>query len=198
LGHTRRAITHYLVSPAKEQLLLRGDYLTRQIAKEFHHGVVAAPSHIKFRRNLDPAGVGGPWIDESDFELVPWAVIKEQFGAQLLLDPKSESGVSVVCTREPIDEWLEYLDNFASSAAAPTGAGVLASYLNSVLDDISPYVLVSEDGTLEGVWRCSNLLEAMHVMLFLDLTSGRTYNEVPEVGMPELLSDGLTGEQVLL
>ena len=109
-------------------------------------------------------------------------MIKEQFGAQLLLDPKSESGVSVVCTREPVDEWLEALDNFPSSDDMP--AGVLASYLNSVLDDISPYVLVSEDGTLEGVWRCSSLLEAMHVMLFMDLTSDRPISKCQRSGCP--------------
>ena len=150
--------------------------------------MVAEPSEINFRRNLDSTGVGGPWIDESDFELVPWTVIKEQFGAQLLLDPKSEWGVSVVCAREPVDDWLECLDNFPSSA--DMSAEVLASYLNSVLDNVSPSVLVSDNGTLEGGWRCSSLLEAMHVMLFLDLTSDRTVSKCQRSGCPNYFRMG--------
>ena len=78
----------------------------------------------------------------------------------------------MVCTRESVDDWLEYLDNFPSSA--DTSAKRLAGHLNAVLDDVSPYVSVGEDGRLEGGWRCSSLLEAMHVMLFLNLTSDRT------------------------
>jgi hypothetical protein len=39
---------------------------------------------------------------------------------------------------------------------------------------VSPRPFIGEDGNLERGWRCGSLLEAMGVMLFLDLTGGNT------------------------
>jgi hypothetical protein len=109
-------------------------------------------------------------------QLVPWEEIRENFGALLILDKKVPDGVSVLCTREPLHYWEVGFRFFPSGA--PSGAleldGDDYTFLNVYLGHVSPNAFIGEDGNLERGWRYSSLLQAMYLMLFLDLTGGAT------------------------
>jgi hypothetical protein len=135
---------------------------------------IALPSEIQFTAK-------GPFIDSFFAPTVPhrhpvsWEVIKEDFGVLLILDEESDIGVSVLCTREPLQRWAYSLKNFPSGDM--TVESLLAdnyTALNWHLRQISPYALLGEDGTLKRGWHYRSLLQAMYVMLWLDLTSDNT------------------------
>jgi hypothetical protein len=53
----------------------------------------------------------------------------------------------------------------------------LAWILNEWLADTSPKATLTEHGNIKRDWRCHTLLQAMYLMLFLDLTGGAEIRE---------------------
>jgi hypothetical protein len=154
------------------------------------HETMALPSEIKFSSR-------GPYLDRIEWpveprQLVPWEDISKYFGALLILDKRVTGGVSILCTREPLRRWEMSFRFFPSGV--PPGALELDdnSYvsLNSYLEDVSPHAFVGEDGTLEQGWRYRSLLQAMYVMLYLDLTGGSTLKKCESRGCPNYFRVG--------
>lgn len=154
--------------------------------RTFKQSLIALPSEIRFI----PKVADHSWPRESSKnELVSWNVIKEKFGALLVLDETSRSGVSVLCTREPLfGGWLRHLDSVPSLDDKPVAE--VADYLSSVLVDVSICALVGEGGELRRGWRCDSLLDAMHLMLFLDATSDYTVKKCDSRGCPNYFRVG--------
>lgn len=130
-------------------------------------------------------------------QLVPWGQIQEEFGALLILDLATFKGVSVLCTREPIRRWELGL-RFFPSGDTPIDELILdpdyGTSLNSHLQEVSPYAFLGENGDLERGWHYRNLLQAMYVMLFSDLTGGRTIKKCESQGCPNYFRIGSQGK----
>lgn len=132
---------------------------------------IAVPSETRFVPKVVDGGGGLDGelsVDRSPWDPVSWETIKRRFGATMILDERSPTGASVLCTREPHSDWLIHLRQFPSPDTAP--ARDIADYIGSVSGDVSPHALVGEDESLAHSWRCNSLLEAMGVMLLFDLT----------------------------
>jgi hypothetical protein len=136
--------------------------------------MMALPSEIAFASR--GPHLGGLERPVEGRRLVPWENIREYFGGLTILDNKAPDGVSVLCTREPLPHWEVGFRFFPSGA--PTGALELDknsyAFLNAFLEEVSPRAFIGEGGNLERGWLYRNLLQAMYVMLFLDLTGGNT------------------------
>jgi hypothetical protein len=135
---------------------------------------MALPSEITFP--IRGPHLGGLERSVESRRLMPWEGIRKYFGGLTILDDKAPEGVSVLCTREPLHYWEVGFRFFPSGA--PSGALELDedgyAFLNAFLEEVSPRAFIGEDGNLERGWRYRNLLQAMYVMLFLDLTGGNT------------------------
>lgn len=163
-----------------------GIFYERRAAYE----AIALPSEMRFApRSLSPDRI--EWSVEPG-ELVPWEDVRKYFGALLILDEEAPDGVSVLCRREPLRRWEVSFRFFPSGA--PSGDMELDSdsyvFLNSYLEDVSPRSLVGKDGNLERRWRYRSLLQAMYVMLFLDLTGGTTIKKCQSRGCPNYFRAG--------
>jgi hypothetical protein len=152
----------------------RGRYLSDfLLPREIMYSSIALPSEVQVIPN-------GPFIDNfwpvvPHRQPVPWEVIKEDFGVLLVLDEESYIGVSVLCTREPLQRWRASLGSFPSGDM-PVDQLVSHSYnaFNWRLRQVSPYLRLGEDGKLKGGWRYRSLLQAMYILLWLDLTGDNT------------------------
>jgi hypothetical protein len=149
---------------------------------------IALPSEVRLVHKM-PDLAGDEWSTEpvESQSLVPWHVVKEEFEALLILDKEAFNGVSVLCTREPINHWTRSLRHFPSARETPAKtAEELVSdgwqSFNSYLQEVSPYVFLGENGNFEPGWHCRSLLQAMYMMLFLDLTSDRTIRKCQRSG----------------
>jgi hypothetical protein len=135
---------------------------------------MALPSEITFATR--GPHLGGLERSVGFRRLVPWEDIREYFGGLTILDNKAPDGVSVLCTREPLNHWEIGFRQFPSGA--PSDALELDkhsyAFLNAFLEEVSPRAFIGEDGNLERGWRYCSLLQAMYIMLFLDLTGGNT------------------------
>ena len=136
-----------------------------------HKELVASPSELRFAQKRytglwppDPSG------QELSTEQTTWEEVKERYGGVLVLDARSSSRVSVLCTKESSSDWDLKLEDFP--APPYDTSKPLATYLNKELIGVSPYLHVSEDGEYERGWRCPSLLKAMYLMLWFDLTGG--------------------------
>jgi hypothetical protein len=155
-----------------------------ELSEIIKRDVIALPSEAKFvprvaaRHRLD-----GELQDRREpWQPAPWEEVKRRFGALLVYDEEAPMGASVLCTRETHSDWLVHLDQFPSpDTASPEG---LADYISSVSEGASLRAIVGEDGSLSRGWRCSTLLEAMGVMLLLDLTSDNTIRKCKSRGCP--------------
>jgi hypothetical protein len=165
------------VDPMDRGVELLLDLLHREQAIEdeqeremIHRELVASPSELRSAQNRytglwpsDPSG------QELSTEQITWEEAKEGYGGVLVLDARSSSRVSVLCTKESSLGWDSKLKDFP----APHGRSKpLATYLNKELIGVSPYLHLSEDGEYERGWRCPSLLKAMYLMLWFDLTGG--------------------------
>lgn len=111
------------------------------------------------------------------------------FEALLVLDGESKSGVSVLCTREPlVGGWLQHLEDFPSPDDMPPAE--IADYLSRAVENVSPRALIGENGNLKRGWRCSNLLEAMSIMLLWDLTNDNAIKKCESRGCPNYFMKG--------
>jgi hypothetical protein len=154
------------------------------------YDLIAVPSEIEFIRNE-------PYIDsywkpvDSPTHLVPWESIRRDLGAFMILDEESYLGVSVFCTREPLGRWKLLMHYF------PTG-NESVDYLTSednytanwYLQEVSPRIRLGKDGNLEPGWNCHSLLQAMSVMLYLDLTGENTIRKCQSRGCPNYFRVG--------
>jgi hypothetical protein len=159
--------------------------------KELRHEMMALPDEVKFT----------PKIPDSSFlpngdsvGLVHWNAIKEQLGGFLVLDGSLFPGVHVICTREPLIRWSHSLETF--SFLKDMKLEEQANALNGSLVDASPLVHVSEDGNLERSYQCHNLLTAMYLMFYLDLTGGSTIKKCQSSSCPEYFRTGAQSESI--
>ena len=93
----------------------------------------------------------------------------------LVLDESTATKVSVLCSGESLAEWGLALEDFPSSELQPDNP-YLKRYLNARLAGVSPFSPEDEAGVRRG-WRCTSLLQAMYLMLWLDFTGGRFVRE---------------------
>jgi len=157
--------------------------------KERWHEMMALPDEVRFT----------PKIPDSSFlpnggsvGLVHWNAIKQQFGGLLVLDESLFPGVHVICTREPLIRWSHLLAAF--SFLRDMTVEEQANALNGSLVDASPFVHVAKDGNLERSYQCHNLLTAMYLMFYLDLTGGSTIKKCQSSGCPEYFRTGAQSE----
>ena len=152
--------------------------------------MMAPPSEAMFVPR-DPY-LGEAERSEKQHQPVSWKAIQRRFGALLVLDENAPNGVSVLCRREPLRRWESCLRFFPSRAPSGTveldgdGYVLLASYLEGV----SPRALIGKEGQLERGWRHRSLLQAMYLMLFLDLTGGATIKKCQSRGCPGFYRTG--------
>jgi hypothetical protein len=148
-------------------------YVDEELNRERARSRVALPSEV----TLLSKHPTGPWRDphQLDVEPVGWESAKESYGALLVLDEATSTRVSVLSTREPVADWKRHLLDFPVGEYRPEDRSLRRS-LNSCLTGVSPYSPEDEEEYRRG-WRCSSLLEAMHLMLWLDLTGGRSVRE---------------------
>ena len=172
-------------------LAARGRYLSDHLfIGEMKYANIALPSEIQVIAK-------GPFVDNffwpavPDRQPVPWEAIKEDFGVLLILDEESYTGVSVLCTREPLQRWRYSLAYFPSGDM-PVDQLLSDSYnaLNWRLRQVSPYVFLGEDGNLKRGWHYRSLLQAMYVMLWLDLTGDNTIKKCQSRGCPNYFRVG--------
>jgi hypothetical protein len=141
---------------------------------EVAYETMALPSEITF--SIRGPHLGGLERSVESRQLMSWEGIRKYFGGLTILDNKAPEGVSVLCTREPLHYWEVGFSQFPSGA--PSDASELDEdsyiFLNAFLEEVSPRAFIGEDGNLGRGWRYRNLLQAMYVMLYLDLTGGNT------------------------
>jgi hypothetical protein len=62
--------------------------------------------------------------------------------------------------------------------------------VNLYLQEVSPRVLLGEDGNLKRGWHYSSLLQAMYIMMWLDLTGDNTIKKCQSGGCPNYFRVG--------
>ncbi len=168
-----------LVDPATEgkELLLdllekrHGTYEDR--ARRLAHERMALPDEALFKAKHPDLSC--EWYPIEPRQLVPWEDIKWDFGAIMVLDEEAFQGVSVLGTQEPVGRWVKSLKFFPSGdTPADSLVSQLYTSLNSYLQEVSPRVVIGEDGSLNQSWKYDSLIEAMYIMIYLDLTGGST------------------------
>jgi hypothetical protein len=188
------------VDPATEgrdlllDLLEPRGWLPRKTGREVTYAHIALPSEVRFiskKPNLDSQG----WPVENPRQLVPWEEISEDFGGLLLLDEGTFKGVSILCTREPLRRWITDL-RFFHSGDSPVEllVGDYPTTLNSYISETSPRTILGEDGNLTRGWHYRSLLQAMHLMVYLDLTGGNTVKRCRSRGCPNYFRIGPQSE----
>lgn len=73
--------------------------------------------------------------------------------------------------------WYTVLEDFPAPPYAKELLPTLAFVLNDQLADVSPKVLPGAHGRLTWNWHCNTLLQAMYLMLLLDLSGGSQLRE---------------------
>jgi hypothetical protein len=184
-----------LETPEERKLYLNRLSNERSRRNPAADSLTALPSEVKFVRKVyDVVGPPTP--------LVPWETIQRDFGAFMILDKESFLGVSVLCTREPLSRWDLSLYNFPSGDEgveflAKNGNSASNPYLlNTYLQEVSPRAVIGEDGNLERSWYCRSLIQAMHVMLYLDLTGGNTIRKCQSRGCPNYFRVGSQSKSI--
>jgi hypothetical protein len=152
---------------------------------------VAMPSEVTFLRKSSRGSWRG---DPTGYELgtapLVWEEAKDSCGGLLVLTEDTSSRVGVLSTREHTDlsGWRTVLLDFPSEDFR-LDSKVLRAALNSRLSGVSPYSQEKEEEMDRG-WRCSSLLEAMYLMLWLDMTGGRSVVKCRARGCPNWFRQG--------
>lgn len=123
-----------------------------------------------------------------DSTSVGWEEARDSCGGLLVLTEDTSSRVSVLGRREHTEDWRTALLDFPSGDLRPENKR-LRAVLNSRLSGVSPYSPEKEEGMDRG-WRCSSLLEAMYLMLWLDMTGGRSVVKCQAEGCPNWFRQG--------
>jgi hypothetical protein len=126
------------------------------------------PCELRFRRQAADfvrTGYSRRLLYPSPSRTFTYEEIRHRYGLRLVYDPQNaNTGVSVISTREPVSVWRQRLRNLAEPPHE--------NYLNVKLEGVSPMVVRRTDGEDAGSWSCSSLLEAVHLMQFLDSIHG--------------------------
>ena len=165
-----------------------------QIERSVAYGSMALPSEVGFTRRGHYLGGNLKFLDEPR-PLVSHGEIKKIYGAVLILDNEAPDGVSVLCTQEPLRRWemgFRFFPSFAPSGVLEIDEKSYVS-LNRYLEDVSPRAHIGPNGNLERGWRYRSLLQAMYVMLYLDLTGGSTIKKCQSRGCPNYFRSGPQG-----
>lgn len=130
-------------------------------------GPVVEPDELRFSSHrhtaFGPMDFGtGAWHSPT----LSWEEVRGFYGVRAVLDEESASGVSIVSTHKPLSSWEPKIKDFPVPPCD-------AETLNSHTWGTTPYVVREEgSGKLRQSWRCSSLLGAMYLMLFLDEIGG--------------------------
>jgi hypothetical protein len=162
--------------------------------REAGRNCTALPSEVLWN-SKNPGLDSELWPSKQPRQLVRWEEIQEDFGALLVLDKDEETfkGVSVLCTREPVRRWTVGLRFFPSGDTPIEDLAIGSDYgtsLNHYLQEVSPYAFLGRYGNLERGWEYRSLLQAMYVMLFLDLTGGNAIKKCQSRGCPNYFRVG--------
>jgi hypothetical protein len=150
---------------------------------------VAMPSEVAFvRRSFRGPWRGDPTGHDLEPEVIGWEEAREPYGGLLVLTEDTSTRARVLCTREHTEHWRTALMDFPSGDLQPEDK-VLRGALNSRLSGVSPYSPLDEADMNRG-WRCSSLLEAMYLMLWLDMTGGRSLVKCRATGCPNWFRRG--------
>jgi hypothetical protein len=142
------------------------------------HVLVAMPDEVSFgTKNRFPYP-----DDPSGRPLWPgppkrWEEVRAGFDALFVLDPARRTKASVLVQKESIISWGRELKYFPPPPYEQEQLPSLAWILGDWLADVSPIAELGEHGELRQNWRCNTLLQAMYLMLFLDLTGGSRLRE---------------------
>jgi hypothetical protein len=170
---------------------------------------VALPSELV----VFPRVYGDLPSDGSDYRPVPWDEAKQKYGALLVADGRSYTGVSVLCRSEPLSLWMWCLKWFPSPSGEHAEQIATApdrekrpldssdEYLQVVLGmrmqgAVSPYPMVDEEGRLEQGWWCRNQLSALYLMVYLDKTADTDYRRCRAPGCGRLFRAGPNSTRV--
>jgi hypothetical protein len=159
---------------------------------------VALPSELvvfpKIYQNLPPDG--------SDYRPVPWDQAKQKYGALLVADGRTYTGVSVLYRSEPLSLWELCLKVFPFPSGEPGLSESSDEYLLVSLTmafeggAVFPYPVVGEDGQLEQGWWCRDALSALYLMVYLDKTGDTTYRRCEAPGCGRLFRTGPNSTRV--
>ncbi len=150
---------------------------------------VALPSEVRFvRRSYRGPWRGDPTGYNVDSTPVGWEEARGTCGGLLVLTEDTSSRVSVLCTREHTWSWWRALSDFPAGDLRPDDRR-LRAFLNSRVSGVAPYSPQDEEAMDRG-WRCSSLLQAMYLMLWLDLTGGSSIRKCQSRGCPNWFRSG--------
>jgi hypothetical protein len=170
---------------------------------------VALPSELV----VFPKIHGNLLLDGSDHRPISWDEAKQDYGALLVADGRSYTGVSVLCRSEPLYLWKLCVKFF------PFPSGEPGTYLTAALDEeprldvssdayllvsltmalrggVSPNPFAGEDGQLEQGWWCRDPLSALYLMVYLDKTGDTTYRRCEAPGCGRLFRTGPNSTRV--
>jgi hypothetical protein len=140
---------------------------------------VAMPEEVRFAAKDSlryPDDPSGRPLSPSKCE--GWNEARRGYGALFLFDPERQEKSSVLARNESIFAWQSVLQDFpVPSFEMKERWPLWARILNEWLVDISPMITFGDDGRLTPTWRCNTLLQAMYLMLWLDLLRGSELRE---------------------
>ncbi len=107
--------------------------------------------------------------------MVVWEEVEELYGCYVVLDMFSDSGVTLLSTRESLFWWERELKSFPPKKRLTADYGFSLRLMNSrMAGSVSPRGYLNEQEQAERGWRCPYLLQAIYLMLYLDVTGGRS------------------------
>jgi hypothetical protein len=91
--------------------------------------------------------------------------------------PSGNFGVSIVVRKEDIRSWAWELEQFPDPPYDMYALTRLSGQLRYRLSDVSLAPGIEEDGRPVEGWHCNTLLEAMYLMVYLNLKGGAKLQE---------------------
>ncbi len=126
------------------------------------------PGELRFQKRATDfvrSGFSRPSLSDPDRGRVfTYEDVQRRYAIRVVFDRRAGTGVSIVSTREPVGAWRDELRSFAQ----PLSLG----RLNRHLEGVNPRAVVGEDGRVASSWYCPSLLKALHLMRYLDVTTG--------------------------
>jgi len=151
--------------------------------------------------------------DGSDYRPVPWDEAKKKYGALLVADGRSYTGVSVLCRSEPIHllqmclRWFpspsgEHMEQIATAPdrgkSPPDSSDEYLQVLSNMKTQGAVYShwTMSEEGGLEPGWWCRNQLAALYLTVCLDKSANADYRGCQARGCGRLFRAGPNSTRV--
>jgi hypothetical protein len=110
--------------------------------------------------------------------------VRHRCGVRVLFDPRSDSGISIVSTREPISAWRDQLRHFAQFPSPER--------VNGHLVGVNPRVVVGNDDATS--WYCPSHLKALWLMRHLDVHGGTMIKKCQAPRCPAYFRVGPRGD----